>query len=123
MLADLKRAAAAKWRGDSAAQQWGLFARAAAEIERLRAELAAERELCAAVCDSYAAENQRLHDEIERLRAGHDRYELVRRMNVDAFRHAYVLNWRTGKPFDQIVDELAAEALGRYDDDHQRANR
>ena len=41
VLADLKRAAAAKWRGDHAAQQWGLFARAAAEIETLREALAA----------------------------------------------------------------------------------
>ena len=46
-------------------------------------------------------------DEIVRLRAGHDRYEVVRRMNVDAFRDAYVLNRRTGKPFDEIVDNLA----------------
>ncbi len=43
VLDDLSRAAAAKWRGDPAAQQWGLFARAAAEIKRLRNE-AAERE-------------------------------------------------------------------------------
>jgi hypothetical protein len=41
VLDDLKRAAAAKWRGDPAAQQWGLFARAAAEIETLRAALEA----------------------------------------------------------------------------------
>jgi hypothetical protein len=44
--------------------------------------------------------------EVERLRAGHDRYEVVRRMNVDAFRDAYVLNRRTGKPFDEIVADL-----------------
>jgi hypothetical protein len=45
--------------------------------------------------------------EISRLRAGHERYEVVRLMNVDAFRDAYVLNRRTGKPFDEIVAELA----------------
>jgi hypothetical protein len=44
--------------------------------------------------------------EVERLRAGHDRYEIVRRMDVDAFRDAYVLNRRTGKPFDEIVADL-----------------
>ncbi|MGL4648071.1 MAG: hypothetical protein ACRC1H_01585 [Caldilineaceae bacterium] len=44
--------------------------------------------------------------EVERMRAGHDRYEIVRRMNVDAFRDAYVLNRRTGKPFDEIVADL-----------------
>lgn len=36
-----------------------------AEIERLRADLKGRE----AVCDSYANENQRFHDEIERLRA------------------------------------------------------
>ena len=37
VLADLKRAAERKWRGNPACQQAGLFARGAAEIERLRA--------------------------------------------------------------------------------------
>lgn len=46
-------------------------------------------------------------DEIERLRAGHDRYEVVLRMSVDEFRDAYVLSRRTGKPFDEIVADLA----------------
>jgi hypothetical protein len=45
--------------------------------------------------------------EVERLRAGHDRYEVVRRMNVSAFQDAYVLNRRTGTPFDDIVAEQA----------------
>jgi hypothetical protein len=39
VLKDLQRAASRKWRGDPACQQAGLFARAAAEIERLRAAL------------------------------------------------------------------------------------
>ena len=38
-MADLQRAAARKWQGDPACQQAGLFARAATEIERLRAAL------------------------------------------------------------------------------------
>lgn len=37
VLADLQRAASRKWQGNQACQQAGLFARAAAEIERLRA--------------------------------------------------------------------------------------
>ncbi len=45
--------------------------------------------------------------EIARLKAGHDRYEVVRRMNVQQFQAAYVLNRRTGKPFDEIVSDLA----------------
>lgn len=35
------------------------------------------------------------------------RYEIVRRMSVPAFQDAFVLNRRTGKPFDEIIDELA----------------
>ena len=38
VLAELKSAAARKWQGDPAAQRAGLFARAAAEIERLTAD-------------------------------------------------------------------------------------
>ena len=38
VLADLKSVAARKWQGDPAAQRAGLFARAAAEIERLTAD-------------------------------------------------------------------------------------
>ena len=40
IIDDLKVAAAAKWKGNPAAQQAGLFPRAVAEIERLRAWLA-----------------------------------------------------------------------------------
>jgi len=47
-----------------------------------------------------------LRAEVERLRVGHDRYETVRRMNVPQFRDAFVLSNRTGKPFDEIVDDM-----------------
>ena len=49
-------------------------------------------------------EKERL--EIERLRAGHERYETVRRMNAQQFTDAFTLSLRTGKPFDEIVDDL-----------------
>jgi hypothetical protein len=42
----------------------------------------------------------------ERMRIGHDRYEIVRRMHVPMFKDAVQLSIRTGKPFDQIIDEL-----------------
>ena len=45
-------------------------------------------------------------NEIDRLRIGHDRYEIVRRMHVPMFKDAVQLSIRTGKPFDQIIDEL-----------------
>lgn len=41
VLSELREAAARKWQGDPEAQRAGLFARAAAEVERLRADLAA----------------------------------------------------------------------------------
>lgn len=44
--------------------------------------------------------------EIARLRVGYDRYETVRRMNVQQFKDAWKLNIQTGKPFDEIIDQL-----------------
>lgn len=43
---------------------------------------------------------------VERLRIGYDRYETVRLLSVPQFQDAYVLNRRTGKPFDEIIDDL-----------------
>lgn len=40
VLAELRAAASRKWQGDPAAQRAGLFARAAAEVEELRRDLA-----------------------------------------------------------------------------------
>ena len=44
VLVALRAAAARKWQGNPAAQRAGLFARAADEIERLYANIVAERE-------------------------------------------------------------------------------
>lgn len=49
VLADLRTAAARKWQGNQAAQQAGLFARAAAEIERLRTVLDRINDACSAM--------------------------------------------------------------------------
>lgn len=46
-------------------------------------------------------------EEIERLRIGHSRYETARRMDPRRWRDAWMLNLSTGKPFDEIIDELA----------------
>ena len=48
-----------------------------------------------------------LTEECKTLRAGHDRYEVARRMSPAQWRDAWVLNQRTGKPFDEIVSDLA----------------
>jgi hypothetical protein len=44
--------------------------------------------------------------ELQKLRLTHQRYETLRRMNVEQFKAAWSLNISTGKPFDQIIDEL-----------------
>ena len=44
--------------------------------------------------------------EIERLRIGHDRYETARLMNPQQWAEACKLNVSTGKPFDEIIDDL-----------------
>ncbi|MFA6204503.1 MAG: hypothetical protein WC710_15095 [Gallionella sp.] len=45
-------------------------------------------------------------DEIERLRVGYDRYEVARRMSPQQWADAWRLNISTGKPFDEIIDQL-----------------
>ena len=44
--------------------------------------------------------------EIERLRTGHQRYETARRMNPRQWADAWKLNTTTGKPFDEIIDDM-----------------
>ena len=53
-----------------------------------------------------------MEDEIERLRAGHDRYETARRMNPQQWADAWKLNLSTGKPFDEIIDNLRPFMMG-----------
>jgi hypothetical protein len=44
--------------------------------------------------------------EIERLAVWHERYETARRMNPRQWADAWQLNISTGKPFDEILDDL-----------------
>jgi hypothetical protein len=44
--------------------------------------------------------------EIERLRIGNHRYETARRMNPRQWADAWKLNTSTGKPFDEIIDDM-----------------
>lgn len=48
----------------------------------------------------------RAADEIERLSIGYRRYETARRLNPRAWSEAWNENITTGKPFDEIIDEL-----------------
>lgn len=54
-------------------------------------------------------------DEIARLRAGYRRYEIARKMNPQQWAAAWSLNIKTGKPFDQIIDESASQTQRRVD--------
>lgn len=47
-----------------------------------------------------------LEAELAAARVDADRYKTVRYMNVSQFRDAFALNIRTGKPFDEIIDNL-----------------
>ena len=58
------------------------------EIEALRAELAACKE------------------DAERYRKGHERYETARLLHPQQWKEAWLLNRNTGKPFDEIIDDL-----------------
>ncbi len=51
-------------------------------------------------------ENLRLHAEVDRLNVSHQRYEFVRKLSARTFADVCKLNVSTGKPFDQIIDEL-----------------
>ena len=66
------------------------------EIEALRAELAKPEPV-----------------DIERLRIGHARYEAARRMNPRQWADAWHLNLTTGKPFDEIIDDLMPFLKGK----------
>ena len=45
--------------------------------------------------------------EFAKLQTGHDLYEVVRRMNVPQFKHAYVQGLYSTKPFDDFVADMA----------------
>ena len=45
-------------------------------------------------------------NEREALRTGHQRYETARRMNPRQWAAAWDLNLKTGKPFDEIIDDM-----------------
>jgi hypothetical protein len=83
---------------------------AVAEIERLREQL----RLSTVDQVNAEAEANDARAEIEALRAERDalakdaaRYAIARRMSPQQWADAWELNHRTGKPFDEIIDDLA----------------
>ena len=67
-----------------------------------QAELSALR--TQAIAD--AAEIERLRAEVERLKVGNDRYEILRKLNVVQFQALYTKALQSPIPFDELVDML-----------------
>lgn len=51
---------------------------------------------------------ERIERDNAELRQGHERYQTARRLSPQAWKDAWELNIKTGKPFDEIIDELRA---------------
>lgn len=73
------------------------------QANALLTERVAELESALTVRDTEIA---RLETDLELARIGARRYEVARRMNVQQWKDAFTLGIRTGKPFDEIIDEL-----------------
>lgn len=56
--------------------------------------------------DDLLAAAKEAADALEAMQLDALRYKTVRRMNAQAFAEAYKLNIATGKPFDEIIDNL-----------------
>lgn len=56
--------------------------------------------------DDVAAEHPRALEELAELRRAAQRYETARRMSPRQWAEAWQLNLTTGKPFDEIIDNL-----------------
>jgi hypothetical protein len=96
---------------------WG----AAQEREKMAAELAfvlADWNALVAAIDSktnggaigharaLVAELAACKTEAERYRKGHERYATARTMSSQQWKDAWMLSANTGKPFDEIIDDL-----------------
>lgn len=49
---------------------------------------------------------EQLFEENARYKIGHDRYEKLRRLNLQQIKELYLKNLRTGEHFDILVDKL-----------------
>lgn len=56
--------------------------------------------------DDVAGGHQLALEELAGLRLARDRYETARRMNPRQWAAAWELNATTGKPFDEIIDNM-----------------
>lgn len=50
--------------------------------------------------------HKEIHAQMAQYHKGHERYETARRMSPHQWKDAWLLNRNTGKPFDEIIDDL-----------------
>ena len=50
--------------------------------------------------------SKKYKDERDKYKIGHDRYEKLRRLNLEQIKELYLKNLRTGEHFDTLVDKL-----------------
>lgn len=87
------------------ANDYAQLASGQAQVAQIRIQSVTEADLrYIAACSPHAIRS--LLSRLEEAGRGSDRYETVRRMNPQAFLDAYILNQRTGKPFDEVIDDL-----------------
>lgn len=121
VLTDLREAAARKWQGDPEAQRAGLFARAADEVERLRAENAELRQWEETHISVRRRDTQALAElrrKVEALEEGAARYRLLRSEayeaviphggRLDGKRTAWITKLHPGDSFDAAIDAALA---------------
>jgi hypothetical protein len=61
---------------------------------------------CSYFCDRPACVKAQRDELRDKQLKGYQRYETVRKMSLRAFGEAYHENLSSGKPFDEIIDEL-----------------
>lgn len=88
------------------AVQWQMRRSSRAAILARFAELERERDEARAAAEKEFGNVMALSAARDAYRADAERYEVVRCMTPRQFQDAWTLNLRTGKPFDEIIDDL-----------------
>lgn len=85
------------------------------DLTRQLSEVTAERDAAIRGCDSYAAENQRMSDEMDALRTDAERYKHVRNVDANKTKDGDVVltiqRWDSPCVYETIVGPLADVAI------------
>ena len=77
---------------------------AADELERLRGIVP---DVLERLNDEMCSENEQLRAKVAALEDDAARWQIARKLSPQTWANAWGLNLSTGKPFDQIIDDLA----------------